>query len=65
MTINMIAASKQKNIIVEEQNHMICSTCKNSKIEWKEIYYEENSKLIKSEKLHLGWCSNCKTYILN
>lgn len=41
-----------------------CDVCGNSKIEWREIYYQENAKLIKSEKLHIGWCEGCKKYIL-
>jgi len=42
----------------------ICPNCKQIELAWKEVYYKENERLVKPEKLQLGWCSKCNNYIL-
>lgn len=46
------------------ETDLICPNCKKVEIAWKEVYYKENERLIKPEKLQLGWCSKCNNYIL-
>lgn len=43
---------------------MLCPKCKNKVNNWKEIYYVDSAKLVKSEKLFLGMCLTCNDYIL-
>lgn len=57
--MNIIAKS-----LIKKKTDLNCPKCKKVEIAWKEVYYKENERLIKPEKLQLGWCSKCNNYIL-
>lgn len=52
-------------VINDKSIKTMCPKCRKIEIEWKEVYYKENEKLIKPKKIFMGWCLQCKTYVLN
>lgn len=56
---------KTEKILPKQKSQtMLCPKCKNKVNNWKEIYYVDSAKLVKSEKLFLGMCLTCNDYIL-
>lgn len=50
--------------ISKKDTELICPKCKQVEISWKDVYYKENERLIKPERLQIGWCCNCCNYSL-
>lgn len=42
----------------------ICPFCKNKSHKWYRAYYENGSRLIKTERNYLAWCKGKNDYVL-